>query len=63
MPETPKPTTPETCPECGVDLTDRDPWAHALDHWPEKIPPSEDTERARERQKILRDLAKKRGLL
>jgi len=63
MPE-PKPSeTPETCPECGVDLTNRDPWAHALDHWPEKISNPESFPEAVKRQKYLRDLAKKRGLL
>jgi len=63
MPETPKPTTPETCPECGVDLTDRDPWAHALDHWPEKIESPKSYPEAVKRQDQLRELAKKRGLL
>jgi len=51
------------CPECGKDVTDSDPWAHALDHWPERIPNPEQNAKAVERQKILRDWAKKKGLI
>jgi len=49
---------PPVCPECGIDLTGLDPKAHALDHWPENIPPIPAYEEARRRQKILFDLAK-----
>jgi len=53
----PEPETIEKrCPECGVDLTDRDPVAHALDHWPRDIPDREDTREARRRQKILMEM-------
>jgi len=51
------------CPECGKDVTDADPWAHALDHWPEAIPNPEINSKAVERQKILRNWAKKKGLI
>jgi len=51
------------CPECGRDLTNMDPWAHALDHWPEKIENPEINTQAVARQKILRDMAKARGFL
>jgi len=46
------------CPECGEDLTGLDPKAHALDHWPENIPPIPAYEEARKRQKILFEMAK-----
>lgn len=51
------------CPECGKDLTNSDPWAHALDHWPEAIPNPEINSKAVERQKLLRSWAKKKGLI
>jgi len=51
------------CPECGKDLTGRDPWAHALDHWPERIPNYPETKLARERQALLRKWAEEKGLV
>lgn len=45
------------CPECGADLTGRDPREHALSHWQEHIPIRPDTEEARKRQKLLLDAA------
>ncbi len=46
------------CPECGVSLEGRDPRAHALSHWPEKIPPDRKHELAIERQAQLMEAAK-----
>jgi len=63
VPDEPPPAEPDVCPECGADLTDRDPYAHALSHWPEKIPDYPETKLARTRQKQLLDLAKKRGVI
>jgi len=51
------------CPECGKDISDADPWAHALDHWPERLPVDPTTEQARQRQALLRKWAKLKGLI
>jgi len=51
------------CPECGKDLTGHNPWAHALDHWPEAIPNPSINKEAVRRQKLLIDMAKKGGYL
>jgi len=53
----------EICPECGADLTNLDPVGHSLDHWPERIPDYPETRQARRRQHILREIARKRGLI
>jgi len=63
MPEEESETTAQICPECGADLSDRNPYAHSLKHWPDKIPDYPETKLARERQKILREMAKKRGFM
>lgn len=51
------------CPECGADLTNRNPWAHALDHWPEQIPFPQQNKKAVQRQAKLRHLAEKAGFV
>lgn len=50
------------CPECGVDLTGRNPRAHALSHYPEVIEPTAKNKEARKRQQFLYDLADKWGV-
>lgn len=52
---------PPTCPECGIDLTDKDAYGHSLTHWPQFIPFPEANADAIARQKLLRDLFQRRG--
>jgi len=52
----PEPESVKCCPECGCDMTGRDPKGHALDHWPADIPVRDDTAEARRRQKILMEM-------
>ncbi len=40
----------KVCPECGVDLYGRDPYAHALSHWPEYLDPAKASKTAMKRQ-------------
>jgi len=44
------------CPECGADLTNRDPKAHANDHWDPDIADKDLGKEARERKKILMEM-------
>jgi len=59
----PQPEEKPICPECGRDLTGHNPWAHALDHWPEAIPNPTVNKEAVKRQAILRKMAEDRGYL
>jgi hypothetical protein len=47
----------DTCPECGQDLSDRDPEGHAVGHWGETTVDPARGKDAAERQRKLRDLA------
>jgi len=49
------------CPECGLDLTDRDPWGHALSHWSAILTEQNSSYEARKRQKKLIDWAVEKG--
>lgn len=38
------------CPECGIEMTNLDPYAHALTHWVEPLDPLRSSREARKRQ-------------
>ena len=44
------------CPECGVDMTGRDPIGHANDHWDPRVRDEELGAEAARRRKILRGM-------
>jgi len=54
MPE--KETPKKVCPECGVDMTGRDPKAHANDHWDPNIADKDLGKEATKRKKILLEM-------
>jgi len=54
MPDPPKPAA--KCPECGVDLTGRDPKGHAYDHWPQNVKDEDLGAEARARRKQLLEM-------
>lgn len=47
----------QSCPECGVSMQGRDPFGHALSHWPERIPDDPKHVGAQKRQEYLYILA------
>ena len=51
----------DLCPECGADLTDRNPRAHANAHWPETVQNKDLGPEALRRRKALLKMAEKRG--
>jgi hypothetical protein len=54
------PTTPSDeskCPECGADLSTRDPEGHAVGHWGERTLDPARGKDAADRQRQLRDRA------
>jgi len=38
------------CPECGADMSNLDPYGHALTHWPEYLDPVKSSKEAIKRQ-------------
>jgi hypothetical protein len=34
------------CPECGVSMSDKDPYAHSLTHYPEHLEPAKASKKA-----------------
>lgn len=44
---------PKVCPECGADLTKRDPMKHALKHWGTKPLERPEEQGAAQKRKML----------
>lgn len=49
------PETKLVCPECGVDMSGKDPIAHALTHWNEYLDPARAGKEAFKRQKATQN--------
>lgn len=43
----------KVCPECGIDLSDRDLIGHALVHFPEYLDPAKSSKGARKNQALI----------
>jgi len=52
---------PEICPECGCDLSTKDPAKHALSHWPVPLNEQNSGPLARQRFAALMKMAAKGG--
>jgi len=52
---------PEICPECGCDLSAKDPAKHALAHWPLPLTETNSSILARQRFAALMKMAAERG--
>lgn len=40
----------KVCPECGVDMSKLDPYAHSLVHYPDYLDPAKSSKESRKRQ-------------
>ena len=53
MDDTVPPPQKLICPECGVDMADRDPIGHRLSHFPAFMDPARTTQTARDIAQLI----------